>query len=258
MPRVNARKFPKFHRKFSEEPLFRSEDFISGFPSVPEKVIFVYSNALADLISRELDLSPTPIPYGDRLPVRCFINEGRSIIMTMPGVGAPMTATVTDEFRALGAKNFLILGYAGGLSPTLRINDLVLCTKALRDDGVSHHLLPPSLYVHPSADLLAFLKESLKQGGLPFRAGPTWTMDFPYSETKKEVAAYRNLGILTVEMEAASLFAIGKARKLRTAAAFVISDTLTEEKWSGMHDTSAGFPKLVEVAKRFVLFDSSR
>jgi len=49
-------------------------------------------------------------------------------------------------------------------------------------------------------------------------------------ETKREVSHYRNLGVKTVDMESAALFAVGKVRKIKVASLFVVSDVLGE-KW---------------------------
>ena len=65
----------------------------------------------------------------------------------------------------------------------------------------------------------------------------TWTIDTPYRETIDEVRHYQADGVLTVEMEAAALFAVGVHRGVDVAAAFVISDLLTEDRWHGQfHD----------------------
>jgi purine-nucleoside phosphorylase len=52
-------------------------------------------------------------------------------------------------------------------------------------------------------------------------------------ESVEEIVRYSKYGIFTVEMEAAALFAVAKRRGLRAAAVFSVSDTLTNEAWSG-------------------------
>lgn len=251
MKKVSPRRFPKHVRKYSETPLFTAAQFTARLPRSPRNVIFVYNLKLAEIIAHELALDPTDEPYGGKIPVRNYVNGSHTLYMMMPGPGSPMTATVADELHSLGADNFLILGEAGSLSPKAHIGDIVLCKKALRDEGVSHHLLPPSLYVYPNPDLVAYLKTGMKSSGIRFIMGPTWTVDFPYAETLSEIEAYRNLGVVTVEMEAAALFALGKARRFRSAAVFTVSDMLTDHQWTGMRDTSDGKEKLAEVARIF-------
>ncbi len=254
MRKINQRRYPKFHRKYDLEPLFRASDFTGKMPAAPENVIFVYYQGLAESISKYMGLKLTQDPYGNKLMVRNYTDDSGTIYVMMPGAGASMTATVADELHSLGARNFLILGAAGSLSSRAGINDLVLCTKALRDEGVSYHLLPPTLYVYPSPDLVSYLKKSMRNEGMKFLLGPTWTVEFPYAETIDEVRAYRDARIITVEMEAAALFALAKVRRFNAAAVFTISDILSDEGWSGMRDISEGLGKLTRVARIFSEF----
>lgn len=256
MARISPRRFPKYSRKHAEHPLFTASEFTAGMPHSPANVIFVYSKGLAESIADHLGLAPTSRPYGENtsINVRNFSDSSESIYLMMPGAGAAMTATVADELHSLGARNFLILGIAGSLSLKLKINDIVLCRKALRDEGVSHHILPPALYDYPSPDLVSYLRMGMRESGIKFTAGPTWTVDYPYAETVEEVREYRSRGIMTVEMEAAALFAVGKARRFRTAAVFTISDILDEENWSGIKTPIEGMKQLTRVAQIFSQF----
>jgi purine-nucleoside phosphorylase len=67
--------------------------------------------------------------------------------------------------------------------------------------------------------------------GVAFQRGATWTIDAPYRETVDEVRHYRANGVLTVEMEAAALFAVATVRGVEAASAFVLSDLLGETEW---------------------------
>jgi len=46
------------------------------------------------------------------------------------------------------------------------------------------------------------------------------------------VQHYRSAGVLTVEMEAAALFAVASVRGAAAASAFVLSDLLGETEWT--------------------------
>jgi uridine phosphorylase len=185
-------------------------------------------------------------------PKRTYTTRKGSMLLSMLPIGAPITAIVTEELGALGAREFLILGMAGGLAPALRPGDLVLCTKAVRDEGTSHHYLRGSIYVRPSDELMARIKNIIGTLGFKFAVGPTWTIDAPYMETGGEVAHYRKAGVLTVEMEAAALFAVAKKRRYKAAAVFAISDTLTDKGWSGFsRDVDNSFSKLASIAGEF-------
>ena len=126
------------------------------------------------------------------------------------GIGAPAAAMVLEELVELGATRFVSLGFAGALSSDLDFDDVVVCSKALRDEGVSHHYLAPARYSFPSPTLSAQLLRALSADGEPVSEGPSWTIDAIFRETIAEATAYRDEGILTVEMEAAALFAVGE------------------------------------------------
>ena len=88
------------------------------------------------------------------------------------------------------------------------------------------------------AEMTAALGTALRESGLAFRPGVSWTIDAPYRETVAEARHYQAEGVLCVEMEAAALFAVAEVRGLRLAAAFVISDSLADLVWSCLLYTS--------------------
>lgn len=56
---------------------------------------------------------------------------------------------------AWGVKQFITLGIAGGLQKNLLIGDIIVCEKAIRDEGTSHHYLPYDKYAYPSKNMLS-------------------------------------------------------------------------------------------------------
>jgi purine-nucleoside phosphorylase len=74
--------------------------------------------------------------------------------------------------------------------------------------------------------------QRLTERGAAFQRGPTWTIDTRYRETVDEVRHYRREGVLTVEMEAAALFAVAVVRGVEAASVFVLSDLLGETEWT--------------------------
>jgi uridine phosphorylase len=167
---------------------------------------------------------------------------------------------MTETLAALGTRRFINLGAAGGLQPGARVGELVVCDGAIRDEGLSHHYLPPARYVFPSSPLTSELATRLTALGHDYKVGPTWTIDAPYRETIEELRHYRDEGVLTVEMEAAALFAVAERRRLDAAAGFVLSDTLSEVEWTpdfGSGEILRGLDILVDAAVQVLSSDSS-
>lgn len=167
------------------------------------------------------------------------------------GVGSPAATNRLEDIAASGPRRFIAIGYAGTLQPDLRIGDVVLCERAIRDEGVSHHYVEPGRYSFPSAGLTASLVERLSAAGVAHRVGTTWTIDTPYRETLEELRHYRSEGVLTVEMEAAALAAVAQFRGLDFATAFAVSDSLTDSQWRPQfhhEDATAGLEALLKAA----------
>ncbi|OGQ33534.1 MAG: hypothetical protein A3A72_08675 [Deltaproteobacteria bacterium RIFCSPLOWO2_01_FULL_38_9] len=146
-------------------------------------------------------------------------------------VGAAKAGIELEVLVALGIKKFIAIGSAGSLQEHVTTGDICLPTKAIRDEGTSYHYMSPSKYSYPTLPLFKALKKILQKKNFTYFAGPTWTTDAPYRETIRKILTYRKEGCLTVEMEAASLFAIAKHRKVSLVSILNISDELTGTHW---------------------------
>jgi uridine phosphorylase len=169
------------------------------------------------------------------------------------GVGGPAAAITLEEIIAAGVRRIVSIGGAGALESGLTVGDLVVCDGAVRDEGVSHHYLPPDArYVYPDAELTARLLDAVTNRVGEVAIGSTWTTDALYRETREEVLHYRAEGVLTVEMEAASLAAVAIHRGVAFATAFAVMDSLAGETWR-----PGGFGHPTALAGLNVLFDAA-
>lgn len=169
------------------------------------------------------------------------------------GKGAPAAALVLEQLTALGARRVAAIGTAGGLAPYLQVGDVVVCDRAIRDEGLSYHYLPGSKYCTPSQELTSALCGELGADGEHFYEGTSWTTDAPYRETAYEVAMYRDENVLTVDMEAAGIFAVGQVRGVQVAAAFAVTDIVREsgrERRLTCSRRSAALDRLIRAAMR--------
>jgi uridine phosphorylase len=242
--------FPLHPRKHREEPLFTASEFHryvsrrTGLPppKPPSRVILVFGRRWRNYLHRK---------YRGRFDPRCetYAVADDVGVYLVGGPGAPYASIVVEELSALGARRFVIVGMAGSLQPELRVGSFVLCDKALRDEGTSHHYLKPGAFASPSPRLTAELGRTLQQERIPYVSGPTWTIDAPYRETITEIRRYRKQGILTVEMEASAVFAVAHCRDREAAALFVISDHLDERGWEPrFHDSRTGLRTALRIA----------
>jgi uridine phosphorylase len=203
---------------------------------IPEGVVLVYQNALyAGVIDFESISWVGGRGIYEKL-VTLDRTDGTVGVIGDFGIGAPVAAVVLEDLIALGVKQFLSIGSAGGLQPELAPGDVVLCTSAVRDEGVSHHYAPPEVPATPDAVLTAAFERSMIAAGLSARRGASWTIDTPYRETTVEARHYQTQGVLCVEMEAAALFTVAAHRGVALASAFCVSDSLAEAEWDPLFD----------------------
>lgn len=158
-------------------------------------------------------------------------HQGRSFALCAGfGLGAPAAALVIEQLVALGIRRIITVGTAASLQHGLRPGALILCTSALRDEGLSHHYLPPGHTAAPSPALTQHLSQALTATGVPMARGPIWTTDAPYRETAAEAARYQTDGILAADMEAAAVFAVGAYRSVATATVVAVADSLVDRR----------------------------
>jgi uridine phosphorylase len=126
-------------------------------------------------------------------------------------VGAPFAVLVAEELFALGCEALVSISSAGLIAQDLSPPFFLLIEKALRDEGTSHHYLPAGKFAIASPSLVDFIARRMANAGIPLRRGTSWTTDAPFRETKRLIASRREEGIVSVEMEAAALLALGTA-----------------------------------------------
>lgn len=163
--------------------------------------------------------------------------QGREIGISGPAPGAPYAVMVLEKLVALGARLIIALGWAGSLQPEARVGDLIVPVAALSEEGTSPHYPNYTTVAQPDEGLCRAIQANLAAKGLPYHAGPIWTTDAIYRETKGKVTSYGRQGLWAVEMEMSALFTVARYRGVALAGLLVISDELFTLTWRhGLRD----------------------
>ncbi len=157
--------------------------------------------------------------------------RGERLAVYHPGVGAPLAAMFMEEAIGLGCAVFCACGGAGAVRPDLALGHVVVPDSALRDEGTSFHYLPAARSVTADPEGVRTAVEVLEGLGIPYVVGLTWTTDAPYRETRARIARRAGEGCLTVEMEAAALFAVAQFRRVSFAQLLYAGDSVAGEEW---------------------------
>ena len=138
--------------------------------------------------------------------------EGRRLAVIHPGVGAPLAAALLEAVIARGCRKFIVCGGVGVLDRTIAAGRVIVVESAVRDEGTSYHYAPPSRTVEASAEASAALESVLRERGVAYQVGRSWTTDAIFRETRDKVVRRREEGCIVVEMEAAAFFAVARFR----------------------------------------------
>lgn len=235
--------FPYFPDKYKFESLVNPKNFLEYIGKknpfekigIPKLCLFTGNKQYFNIIKKKYPMRKIRITSSETY----WFRVGKHIVLLVKncGIGGPSFVHNSEEFIAFGIKNFIILGNTGGIKKDIKPGDILVCQKAFRDEGLSHHYLKPSEYVSASKKIIKLLEDELTKNKINFIKGKTWTTDTMYRETKEEIEIFQKKGITNVEMETASLFALTKYRKVNAGAIYVVSDiyvvnnTLTGTKW---------------------------
>jgi uridine phosphorylase len=156
---------------------------------------------------------------------------GQRIGYFYPGLGAPAVVNCLEEVIAMGCRDIVAVGAGGALVPELAMGDAIVVDSAVRDEGTSFHYLPPARTVDADPVATSAVEQALAEAGTPFVRGRSWTTDAFFRETLSRLQRRVAEGCLTVEMEAAALFAVGRYRGVRVALLLYAGDSLAGETW---------------------------
>lgn len=213
-------KIPLLSHPLEEKTAFRPEDLVSAVSrdrgrqraAAPAICVLDFDGDLTDWLAETGRSERSP-------DWSCFHTEMEMVRLESVDagvvgrtIGGPYAVLVAEQMLVQGAEVIVGLTSAGRVSPELPVPSLVVPTSALRDEGASYHYLPPAATVDAPAGIAQALADEAA-GFLPLAMGRVWTTDAPYRETASQLRDHAAAGVLAVEMQAASLFALAAVRE---------------------------------------------
>lgn len=238
---------PNYGEKYGAEALFSPADAVEtqgdGVPDVPSAVILGYQSELTEAVRQRAD-PPIEIVRSQRLyPLTEAVGY---VPVHESGIGAPVTATLTENVVAAGAEQVVMLGGCGALQTDLAPDAAVLPTSSIRDEGVSYHYLPEDEPVTPTKSLVDALDEQFSGAGFDTPRGPTWTTSAMYRETIPEIEQYRRDGVVSLCMESAAIWSVCAYRGVDAATVHQIGDYLSPDEWVPEAASERGLPEMLD------------
>ncbi|MDV3278600.1 MAG: nucleoside phosphorylase [Nitrososphaerales archaeon] len=183
---------------------------------------------------------------------------GRDRVIAMStGIGGPAAAIAIEELARLGVEVMIRVGTCGAISPAAKVGSTIIADAAVRMDGTSNQYVTPGYPAAASPEVVMALKDSANALGKRHLVGITASTDsfyvgqgrkgyrgyFPSDKDSlmKDLQAAR---VLCFEMEASTLFTLGRIFGLKTGAVFaVVANRATNDFRVG-----AGVADAIEVA----------
>jgi uridine phosphorylase len=170
--------------------------------------------------------------------------DGEPLTIQATGMGGPSAAIVLSELISLGARRAIRVGTCGALSPELALGELVVARESICHDGASRALVARERWpIEDPVDLRSVadpsLTEALLSAAPDAHAGSVVSVDLFYEVDRREGIHRRGGsgddghggadGALAVEMESATLFAIGARAGVPVACLLAVSDTFAAD-----------------------------
>ena len=209
---------------------YEVESVVEGFPKVG---VTCFSKKLFDQLvdkfkGEEIALSSNA---NGKLPVYKIKYEGHEIALFMSRVGAPVCIVQYEELFAMGLEKVVVFGTCGVLDKEIDDLAIIIPNSAVRDEGTSYHYMKSSKEIDVNPKYQKEFIKLLEEHNYSYIVGKTWTIDAPYRETRKKVAARKKQGCICVEMECSALAALAKFRNKEIFQFFYAADNLDAAKW---------------------------
>ena len=172
----------------------------------------------------DLFCEQTGIPVPDYSANMRMATAGDFTIINF-GMGSPNAALVTDLLSAVRPEACLFLGKCGGVGSSLQLGDFLLPVAAVRGEGTSNDYFPAEVPALPHFILQRVVSSALKEFQLPYWAGVVYTTNRRVWEHDDKFKDYlRQIRVMGVEMECATLFSCGSFNHMVMGALLLVSD----------------------------------
>jgi len=160
------------------------------------------------------------------------------------GIGCPAAAIAVEELSRIGASTFIRVGSCGSLIPELDCGDIAISTGAVRLDGTSKQYVEAEYPAAASHEVSLALIEASEKLGKKYCAGYTASSDSFYvgqgrpglegylpPHAEKIVEQLRRQHVITMEMEASTIFTLTGLYGLRSGCILAVYANRTMNKF---------------------------
>lgn len=163
-----------------------------------------------------------------------YVGKDRILVMST-GIGGPATAIAVEELARLGVRTMIRVGTCGSIAPGLGVGSVVIADSAVRMEGTSGQYVPPGYPASATPGVVLALKDAASRLGAKAAVGIAASTDSFYvgqgresyggyfpSDKARLIEDLQKMKVLCFEMEAATLFTLGRIFGLNTGAVLAV------------------------------------
>jgi purine-nucleoside phosphorylase len=176
--------------------------------------------------------------------------KGHRVSVMASGMGVPSMGIYSWElFNVFGVERILRIGSIGAMQPHVRVRDLIFGMSACTTSNFASQYHLPGTYA-PTADfgLLTTAVTQAQRLGARYHVGSLLTSDAFYNDCADDSLAWRKMGVLGVEMEAAALYMTAARAGKAALAICTVSDHLLTGEATTAAERQTSFTQMMEVA----------
>ena len=176
--------------------------------------------------------------------------QGKRVSVMASGMGMPSIGIYSYElFHAFGVENIVRIGSAGAMQPQIALRDIVIGMGACTNSRYAEQYRLPGTFA-PIADfsLLQKTVTLAQEMGIPYHVGNLLSSDTFYDDDPQANPAWRRMGVLAVEMEAAALYMNAARAGKRALAICTVSDSLVTGEALPAIERQISFTQMMELA----------
>lgn len=193
-----------------------------------------------------------PVLINNVRGVQGYTGKWKNVEVTVmaSGMGIPSIGIYSWElFNEYGVDNIIRIGTAGAISDKLKLRDIVLAQGASTDSNfMNQYKLPGTFAPIASYKLLREAEKAAENLGLNVVVGNILSTDVFYDDDPTDNDAWRKMGILAVEMEAAGLYATAARCGKNALAVCTISDHLYRDEKLTADERESSLRQMITVA----------
>lgn len=176
--------------------------------------------------------------------------HGKRISVMGGGMGMPSIGIYSYElYHFYGVDSIIRIGSAGGFSDDVKVRDVVVGISASTNSNYAAQYKLPGT-IAPTADfsLVERAVAAAREKNIPVKAGNILSSDTFYSADATANDAWKAMGVLCVEMEAAALYLNAAYARKKALCLLTISDHLYTGEALSAEERQNSFHEMMEIA----------